>query len=141
MILKRVLIAYCLFLTTLTSAQDTGKLIVQVDGITSYKGFVQIAIYKNSKGFPSKNKFAYKRFRIQTSTLKNTTFTTQLPFGTYAIAIYQDANANKKLDTNFFGIPKEKTGVSNNANSNSLPSFYDAKFKFSAKKIIHINLH
>ena len=141
MILKRMLIAYCLFLTTLTSAQDTGELIVQVDGITSYKGYVEIAIYKNSKGFPSKNKFAYKRFRIKTIELKNTSFTTQLSFGTYAIAIYQDANENEKLDTNFFGIPKEKTGVSNNATSNSLPSFYEAKFKFLAKKTIHINLH
>ncbi len=141
MILKRVLIAYCLFLTTLTSAQDYGKLIVEVDGITSYKGYVDIAIYKNSKGFPSKNKFAYKRFRIKTIELKNASFTTQLPFGTYAIAIYQDANGNKKLDTNFFGIPKEKTGVSNNSNSNSLPSFYDAKLEVLAKKTIHINLH
>jgi len=141
MILKRVLIAYCLFLTTLTSAQDTGKLSVQVDGFTSYKGYVEIAIYKNSKGFPSKNKFAYKRFRIQTSKLKEAAFTTQLPFGSYAIAIYQDANGNEKLDTNFFGIPKEKTGVSNNSNANSLPSFYEAKFKFSAKKTILVNLH
>ena len=141
MILKRVLIAYCLFLTTLTSAQDTGKLSVQVDGFTSYKGYVEIAIYKNSKGFPSKNKFAYKRFRIQTSKLKETAFTTQLPFGSYAIAIYQDANGNEKLDTNFFGIPKEKTGVSNNSNGNSLPSFYEAKFKFSAKKTILVNLN
>ncbi len=141
MILKRVLIAYCLFLTTLTSAQTTGKLVVQVDGITSDKGYVQIAIYKNSKGFPSKTKMAFQNFRIQTSKLKGAAFTTQLPIGTYAIAIYQDANANKKLDTNFFGIPKEKTGVSNNANSNSMPSFYDAKFKFLADKTIHINLH
>jgi len=140
MILKRVLIAYCLFLTTVTIAQEKSKLILQVEGITSYKGYVEIAIYTNSKGFPSKNKLAYKRFRIQTIELKDTSFTTQLPIGTYAIAIYQDANGNEKLDTNFFGIPKEKTGVSNNSNSNSLPSFYDAKFKFLAEKTIHINL-
>jgi len=141
MILKRVLIAYCLFLTTLTTAQATGKLTVQVDGVIAYKGYIEIAIYKSSKGFPSKIKQAFKNYRIKTSKLKEAAFTTQLPFGTYAIAIYHDANSNEKLDTNFFGIPKEKTGVSNNSNSNSMPSFYDAKFTFLADKTMHINLH
>jgi uncharacterized protein (DUF2141 family) len=141
MILKKMFIACCFFLTTLITAQNTGELIIHVDGIKSYKGYVQIAIYKSSKGFPSKNKFAYKSFRIETSKLKTSSFATSLPFGTYAVAIYQDANANKKLDTNFFGIPKEKTGVSNNTHSNALPSFYQAKFKFLAKKTINISLH
>lgn len=141
MILKKMFIAYCFFLTALTTAQNTEELIIQVDGIEINKGYVQIDIYKNSKGFPSKNKFAYKSFRIATKKIKDSTFTAQLPFGIYAVAIYLDANANKKLDTNFFGIPKEKTGVSNNTNSNSLPSFYEAKFKFLAKKTIKISLH
>lgn len=141
MILKKMIIACCLFLTTQITAQNTGKLIVKVDGITSYKGYVQIAVYKNNKGFPSKNKLAYKSFRVQTLKLKDSTFTTELPFGIYAVAIYQDANDNKKLDTNFFGIPKEKTGVSNNENSNTLPSFYQAKFNFLEEKTIHISLH
>jgi len=140
MILKKMFIAYCLFLVSITIAQNKNELTIEINGIKSYKGYMQIAIYKRSKGFPSNNKFAYKNFRIPTLKLKETSFTTKLPLGTYAIAIYQDENANEKLDTNFFGIPKEKTGVSNNSNSNSLPSYYDAKFEFSTKKRININL-
>ena len=34
--------------------------------------------------------------------------------GTYAVAIYHDENGNKKFDKNFFGLPTEGFGFSNN---------------------------
>ena len=34
--------------------------------------------------------------------------------GTYAVGIYHDRNDNWKFDKNFFGIPKEAFGLSNN---------------------------
>lgn len=33
--------------------------------------------------------------------------------GIYAVAVHHDANTNGKMDTNFFGIPKEGYGISN----------------------------
>ena len=43
------------------------------------------------------------------------TVTFDAPPGLYAIAVYHDANANGKMDTNFLHIPKEGYGVSNDA--------------------------
>ena len=51
-----------------------------------------------------------------------------IPKGRYAIAVFLDENDNYKLDKNFFGIPKEKYGFSNNV----LPSLRPATFEESS---------
>jgi uncharacterized protein (DUF2141 family) len=38
----------------------------------------------------------------------------QVPPGRYAVVVIHDENSNMKLDRNFFGIPKEGFGFSNN---------------------------
>ena len=54
--------------------------------------------------------------------------------GTYAAGAYHDANSNKKLDTNFIGIPNEGTAASNNARSfMGPPKWKDAKFVYRGK--------
>jgi uncharacterized protein (DUF2141 family) len=55
--------------------------------------------------------------------------------------LYVDSNKNEKLDTNFFGIPKEQFGFSNNAKGRfGPPSFESASFELDALKEISINL-
>lgn len=57
-----------------------------------------------------------------------------LPAGEYAVSVYHDENNNKKMDTNFFGIPKEGVGASNNARGHlGPPKYKDAKFLFNGK--------
>ena len=51
--------------------------------------------------------------------------------GTYAIAVFLDENVNGRIDTNFFGIPKEKYGFSNNV----FPMMRAASFKESAFEV------
>ena len=65
-----------------------------------------------------------------------------LPAGEYAVSAYYDANANGKMDTNFFKIPSEPTGISNNAASSFGPPSYDqAKFMLpAANHKITVNL-
>jgi uncharacterized protein (DUF2141 family) len=60
----------------------------------------------------------------------------ELPLGkTYAIAAYHDANGNEKLDKNFFGMPQEGYGFSNNARSTfGPPTFEKAAFKLMLEK-------
>ena len=52
----------------------------------------------------------------------------QLPFGYYAVKLYHDENQNKKLDKNFFGIPTEGYGFSNDPSSIGVPSYEKARF-------------
>jgi uncharacterized protein (DUF2141 family) len=53
--------------------------------------------------------------------------------GAYAISVVDDINANMEMDKNFFGIPKEGFGFSNNASPRGMrpPSFEDAKLTVS----------
>lgn len=55
-----------------------------------------------------------------------------LKFGTYAIAFYQDMNDSGEIDKNGLGIPKEPYAFSNDIRPKmSAPSFADCKFTYS----------
>lgn len=63
-------------------------------------------------------------------------FDMPLPPGTYALSVFQDMNGNRKLDTNFMGIPTEASGSSNDAPAKwSAPKFKDAVFTVGDKPI------
>ena len=65
----------------------------------------------------------------------------ELPNGTYAIGIFVDANYNNKMDRNFFGVPKEQYGFSNDAKGSfGPPSFKKASFTVSSDMVLKINL-
>ena len=69
------------------------------------------------------------------------TYIFELPDGKYAIGIFVDANYNNKMDRNFFGIPKEQYGFSNDAKGSfGPPSFKDASFNVSGDMKLKINL-
>ncbi len=57
-----------------------------------------------------------------------------LPAGTYAVSVFEDENGNGELDTNFFGIPVERYGFSNDATGTFGPAdFEDASFAYDGK--------
>ncbi|MBF0366890.1 MAG: DUF2141 domain-containing protein, partial [Oligoflexia bacterium] len=64
-----------------------------------------------------------------------------LPLGEYAVLIIHDENNNDRVDTNFFGIPKEGVGTSNNPVTRFRPpSFNQSKFELKdeeTKLVIH----
>ncbi len=62
--------------------------------------------------------------------------------GTYALSVFHDVDNNNKLSTNFFGVPSEGYGFSNNVvGSFSMPTFKEASFIINNKqKIISLNV-
>ena len=63
-----------------------------------------------------------------------------LPSGTYAVVALHDENENQKLDRNFFGIPKEGWGMSNNPKAYlSAPSYSQASFVL--REDTHLQIH
>jgi uncharacterized protein (DUF2141 family) len=125
--------------TTVTSDTTTASLTVDVKGLTK-KGILYVGLYTPA------NKFAELSDSFKTVTISITNQTevaatfTDLPPGEYAIAIYQDTNGNKKLDTNLFGYPKEPFGFSNNVKPKlSAPGFTDCRVTLSGNKRITIN--
>ncbi len=64
-----------------------------------------------------------------------------LPPGPKAVRLFHDENSNGTLDTNFFGIPSEGYGFSNNPRSRfGEPSFADRLFEHQADTTIQVTL-
>ena len=94
-----------------------------------------VKFFNNAKGFPITKESVIKTFSVKVKEGNNSIKIPDLPFGEYAISCFIDSNENKKLDKNWFGIPSEKIGTSNNPPSGSLPSYEDAKFKLSSTNL------
>jgi 4,4'-diapolycopenoate synthase len=59
-----------------------------------------------------------------------------LPPGSYAASVYLDENENGKLDSGFFGIPKEPVGASNNPRHRmGPPRFEDCVFTMNSSTL------
>ncbi len=104
----------------------TCDLTVVVTGLRNATGQVMIGLYQDPATFlktPLRGEIAaIKGDRVEVLLRK-------VPYGVYAVAVYHDENRNRKLDTNFIGMPKEGAAVSNNPKSRmGPPRWEDAKF-------------
>jgi len=120
------------------TSEKTFSLTVNIEGFSSNDGKVLIAVYNE------KREFLKKRFKGAMSKItdKKAMYVFEgIPKGEYAVSIFHDKNDNNKMDTNFFGIPKEDYGCSNDATGFMGPPKYDdAKFQLTANKTIKINI-
>jgi uncharacterized protein (DUF2141 family) len=120
-----------------TNVQPTLKL--EISGLKNNKGFVLIAIFNSTLGFPDKKELAVKKIRIPAQTGSFTYEVHDLVPGTYALALIHDENDNQRLDTGLFGIPKEGFCFSRGAMGTFGPlSFQAASFvpKSSSKVLV-----
>lgn len=119
-------------------AQNNYTVTVKVVEANTNTGKMFIALYNSETGFLN------KRYKGTISKIENKTCTVtfkNIPKGTYAVSIYHDENDNGKLDTNFFGVPSEDYGCSNDATGfMGPPEWDDAKFNLSENKTIKITL-
>ena len=118
--------------------KETYTLIVKISGLKSNKGHILAGVYNSEIGF-LKNK--YKGDVVEIKEKRATIIFKNIDAGEYAVSFIHDENKNNKMDTNFFGIPKEDYGCSNNAKSfMGPPKYEDAKFMLSENKTILIGL-
>ena len=112
--------------------RENENLTVFVKNIRNDKGQVGFCLFNKSSGFPNHPEKAMRcSFVIAAGNTAEYTFT-NIPFGTYAVCAFHDENNDKKINSNFIGIPKEGIGVSNNAKGHfGPPKFDDAKFNFT----------
>ncbi|PBQ34802.1 hypothetical protein CNR22_03665 [Sphingobacteriaceae bacterium] len=122
---------------SILSAQQF-KLEIVVTGFKNDKGNAFIGLYN------TKESFMKEGFKSATTIVKNKiTYAVfnDLPKGVYAVSLIHDENSNGKLETNFFGIPKEGFGISNDAKGfMGPPKYEDAKFELTSDKRISIKI-
>mgnify|MGYP003572328091 CR=1 FL=1 len=126
-----------LFLLSSVSLSAT-ELTVHITSVDEAKGGnIMVAVYDNEATF-LKDDGHIAQASVPTLDAKEGIITSQfdLQVGkTYAIAAYHDANGNQELDKNFFGVPKEGYGFSNNARATfGPPSFEKAAFSFTLEE-------
>ncbi|MGB5983001.1 MAG: DUF2141 domain-containing protein [Nonlabens sp.] len=118
-------------------ADSQNTLTLQLSDIEETKGILYFSLFNSSDGFPDDEK---KDFRAQKILdFGNTISVTfkDIPDGTYAVTFFQDENNNGKVDTNFFGIPKEPVGASM-MDGLGRPKFDKCKFEVKSDKTLKI---
>lgn len=108
---------------------------MRVSGITEPLGQIGCALFADPAGFPMDNSGA-RQLWLPAETKGTTCRFEQVPEGTYVVSIGHDVNGNRKVDTNFVGIPIEQWGVSKNVRPTlRAPRFEEAAFKVAADAI------
>lgn len=120
-------------------AQKQYKITAEFENIKHSKGSLFVALYNKEGSFLKKQ---FKGEIVEIKNQKAIVVFENIPEGTYAISSFHDENDNKKMDTNFFGIPKEPIGISNNAKGfMGPPKFKDAKFQLTENKHLKIKMN
>ncbi len=119
--------------------ENTGTLSLIVKNVEAEQGSLYIAIYQDESAFLKEGQDLVNKI-VPVSSKPNCTIPIpQLPFGSYAIAIFHDLNDNGKLDKNALGIPTEPYAFSNNPSVKwRSPTFAETLIKFgeSRKEIV-----
>lgn len=132
---KIMLILVASFL--MTQSLYAADLEVVVRGFEDNQGAAIISLHNNKDTFPSE---ISKAFRMTTAKINNKTVSvtfTDVPAGTYALAVVHDQNSNGELDTNFLGIPQEGVVVSGSGSKSfGAPAYEDSVFSFEGDTVI-----
>jgi len=115
---------------TVTTSQSFGQesLDIKISNIKKNTGNVVVEIYNNKTSWlktPYQKLVLSSKQDVQTASFK-------VPYGKYAITIYQDLNDNGEADMNFLGIPKELVGFGNNYKPFGEPKFESCLIEFTA---------
>ncbi|NRD23932.1 DUF2141 domain-containing protein [Winogradskyella litoriviva] len=138
LLVKITVLTMMSFLSFQLEAQDNFTITVKVEDANSNDGKMFIALYNTETGFLKQS------YKGEISAITNKSCKVlfkDIPKGVYAVSIFHDENDNGKMDTNFFGIPSEDYGCSNDATGfMGPPKWEDAKFELNKNKSITISL-
>lgn len=112
-----------------------GNLIVIITGFENDRGDCWFALDNSEEVYESDDSvFIGKILPIKNN--KVIVEIDSLNYGYFAIKVFHDENSNRKLDTDFLGIPTEDYGYSNNVSAwFGAPSWERAKFFFNQKEM------
>ena len=112
-----------------TGPESTTWLRVLVEGVRKPHGLIAVTVYADEA-----SRFLVKHGSLYVGRVKAVAGTTEVCIhiphpGTYALAIYHDANGNQKFDRSMIGLPAEAYGFSNNPNTFfGLPNFGSVRY-------------
>ncbi len=122
-------------LLALPSHAAGADVVVRVSGIASSTGEIGCALFPAGPAFPMDASGA-RQVWVKADAAGVSCRFDGVAEGSWAVSVSHDLNGNRKVDTNFFGIPTEAWGVSNNVRpSLRAPRFDEAAFKVAAAAV------
>jgi uncharacterized protein (DUF2141 family) len=89
------------------------ELVIRVGGMVEPFGQVGCSLFADPEGFPMDNSKARSQWLSADAKGVSCRFT-DVAAGRYAVSVGHDLNGNRRVDTNFVGMPTEQWGVSRN---------------------------
>jgi uncharacterized protein (DUF2141 family) len=129
---KMLLLLFFLLYSTSIFANQL-NVTIEINEVLPNQGKIIIAIFNSKNGY--KKNIPYKALMID-STSTTLLVDEVLPNGEYVISMFQDKNGNGKLDTYFFGIPKEPIGLTNYFKKGIPGGFNKLKIQVNEDKMI-----
>jgi uncharacterized protein (DUF2141 family) len=109
---------------------QAGKVGVTITGLRSSDGVVRCGLYASADGFRQPG----REMRGASAPIRGQSATcmfSNLPTGTYAVAVFHAERNEARIETGAFGKPKQGYGFSNNPSSGfGPPSFSAAAFDY-----------
>ncbi|MFA5878685.1 MAG: DUF2141 domain-containing protein [Candidatus Margulisiibacteriota bacterium] len=122
--------------TQVNDPPKTGNINIVITGLRNNNGKVLVGLYNSADTFLNRDAY-FKGLSLAINNRSASGAFTDIPYGTYAIAFFQDENNSGKLDYSFIGMPLEGIGFSTNFKSGLLkrPTFNDVKFDLVTSNI------
>ncbi|MEM1325395.1 MAG: DUF2141 domain-containing protein [Bacteroidota bacterium] len=126
-----IILLCAVLMAFISPGEQKTALIIRVDNINSTEGQLWLGIYTSQQDFLQQT----ASVRILGQKIDHTGSllleADDLPFGTYAIAVFHDKNNNGQLDQSLVGIPQEPYAFSRKPKSKwRAPSYDEVKFTF-----------
>ncbi|MBX2877687.1 MAG: DUF2141 domain-containing protein [Saprospiraceae bacterium] len=120
-----------LYSFTNLNEEEIGRLIIKINNVSKDRGIIWIGLYDSADTYLIKEKSILKKIDVSQKGYHEIVVDS-LPYGTYAMALFHDVNANGEMDRNLLGIPSEPYAFSKKPKSKwRLPKFDEVKFDFS----------
>lgn len=131
--------SFWLFAILLFTQRDP-TLTIQVEWLHASEGQIMVAVYDAAQSFMDEKRM-FRSLIVPVDSGPVASVSLGLPPGTYAVSLFHDVNADRQLNTNFAGIPKEPYGFSNNPKSTfGPPDYTEAVFRLINDTTITVKL-
>ncbi len=130
-----LLAGFVLPISAAAAKPTRGTLEVKIRGFEHDRGQVVAKLFRRGDGAPKGP--GYRKLMQPIQKRRATLLFRDLAYGSYAVFLFHDENANGTVDHNILGLPKEPLGFSGGFEMSLLhgvPNFDDLKFEFSRKK-------
>lgn len=133
------LLLFIIFISSgISQEKDTLSVTLDISITKFNKGSILIALYESEESYMNES---YKSAEVLVKNNKAKFIFHSLKKGMYAFSFFHDLNNNKKLDTNFLGIPKEPYGFSNNKKGRfGPPKFSEASLEINKNSYYKISI-